>query len=224
VAALAVTGCGTVGRSEEGTGDVRAGKELFVENCGSCHVLADAETAGVIGPNLDDAFEQSRTDGLGQTTIQSVVRGQIAYPVVEPPTGVPGMPADIVEGEDAEDVAAYVASVAALPVRGQPPSSAAGGGTDTGGTETGAAGEGQGEGEPDGAAVFADAGCGSCHALEAAGATGSVGPDLDASKPPRDLVVDRVTNGQGAMPSFGDSLSEEEIAAVADYVASSTGG
>ena len=222
VAALVASGCGTVGISEEGSGDARAGKQLFVKSCGQCHALADAGTQGQIGPNLDDAFIQSRADGLGKTTIQSVVRGQIAYPVEDPPTGTPGMPADIVEGEDAESVAAYVASVAGLPVQKQPaPAAETGAETDaeTGGTTTGG-----GEGEADGAAVFADAGCGSCHALEAAGSSGTIGPSLDESQPPRDLVIERVTNGMGAMPSFSDSLSDEQIAAVAAYVAESTGG
>jgi mono/diheme cytochrome c family protein len=74
-----------------------------------------------------------------------------------------------------------------------------------------------------GKAVFASAGCGSCHALADADAAGAVGPDLDSSMPSVELVVDRVTNGQGAMPAFADQLSEAEIAAVADYVASVAG-
>ena len=206
LAALAAGGCGTTGLPEGG--DETRGKELFTEKCGSCHVLADAGTKGVVGPNLDDAFRQSRADGLGQETIESVVRGQIAYPVEEPTTGAPGMPKDIVEGEDADAVAAYVASVAGLPVRG------GGGGTTTGG------GEG---GEVNGQDVFASAGCGSCHALAAANASGTVGPNLDEAKPDQALVVDRVTNGAGAMPSFKDQLSEEQIQAVADFVSSSAG-
>jgi mono/diheme cytochrome c family protein len=73
-----------------------------------------------------------------------------------------------------------------------------------------------------GAKIYASAGCGGCHTLEAAGSSGSVGPNLDQSKPDLALVVDRVTNGQGAMPSFGDQLSEQEIADVAQYVVEST--
>lgn len=72
--------------------------------------------------------------------------------------------------------------------------------------------------------VYASAGCGGCHALEAAGSSGTVGPDLDESQPDLALVVDRVTNGQGAMPSFKDQLSEEEIANVAAYVVENTSG
>jgi mono/diheme cytochrome c family protein len=73
-----------------------------------------------------------------------------------------------------------------------------------------------------GAKIFASAGCGGCHTLQAAGSSGTVGPNLDDSKPEFGLVVDRVANGQGAMPSFSDSLSEQEIADVAQYVVDST--
>jgi len=200
VAALAAGGCGTTGLPE--TGDTGRGKELFQQKCGSCHVLADAGTKGLIGPNLDDAFRQSRTDGLGEGTIESVVRGQISYPVEEPTTGLVGMPADLVTGQDADSVALYVASVASLPVRAEPGE---------------VAGGGEGEAKT-GEAIFAEAGCGSCHVLEVAGATGNVGPSLDETKPSKELVVDRVTNGKGAMPAFKDSYSADEIAAVADYV------
>ena len=221
VAAFAVTGCGSVGLSEAGEGDVVAGKDLFVKGCAQCHVLADAGTQGVIGPNLDDAFLQSRQDGLGDATIQSVVRAQIAYPVEEPVTGLPGMPADIYTGEDAESVAAYVASVAGLPTAGQPASSDDDTGSDDGpGEETTPKESG---GQIDGEAVFAEAGCGSCHTLAAAGASGTIGPNLDESKPSKELAMQRVTEGMGAMPSFADTLSPEQIAAVADYVVASSG-
>ena len=59
--------------------------------------------------------------------------------------------------------------------------------------------------------VFASAGCARCHTLADAGATGTVGPNLDEAKPPAELVVERVTNGMGAMPSFKDQLTEEQI-------------
>jgi len=71
--------------------------------------------------------------------------------------------------------------------------------------------------------AFASAGCGSCHTLADAGASGSVGPILDDSKPSAELVVDRVTNGQGLMPPFADSLSKQQIADVAAYVSSVAG-
>ena len=221
LAALAATGCGSGGLT--GSGDAARGKELFVGQgqCGSCHVLADAGTKGAVGPNLDNAFMQARADGLGEGTVRAVVRDQISYPMESPNTGSPGMPADLVTGEDADAVAAYVASVAGLPARGG--GVEAGGGTTTGGEGT-TTGGGGGEAAPDGEAVFAEAGCGGCHALEAANTSGSVGPNLDEAKPSKELVVDRVTNGQGAMPSFKDSYSPAQIEAVADYVVASTGG
>jgi cytochrome c553 len=97
-----------------------------------------------------------------------------------------------------------------------------GGTTDTGGeTETGGGGGG---GDPDaGKEVFASAGCGSCHTLSDAGATGSIGPNLDDAQPDEALVVDRVTNGSGAMPSFKDQLTDQQINDVAAYVSSVAG-
>ncbi len=71
--------------------------------------------------------------------------------------------------------------------------------------------------------VFLTAGCVSCHTLSDAGASGHIGPDLDAAKPSRALVINRVTNGQGAMPSFANNLSEQQIEQVADYVSSVAG-
>jgi cytochrome c553 len=91
--------------------------------------------------------------------------------------------------------------------------------TETEATET----TGSGGGNPAaGKEVFASAGCGGCHVLADAGSNGAVGPNLDESSPSFDKVVERVTNGQGAMPSFRDSLSEQQIADVAAYVSSVT--
>lgn len=70
-----------------------------------------------------------------------------------------------------------------------------------------------------GAAVFADAGCGGCHALSAARSNGTVGPSLDALKPSADRVERQVTSGGRGMPAFGGQLTDEEIEAVAAYVA-----
>jgi mono/diheme cytochrome c family protein len=95
-------------------------------------------------------------------------------------------------------------------------------------TETGTGGETQpgGAAEGDAAAgeqVFASAGCASCHTLAAANASGTVGPNLDEAKPPASLVVERVTNGMGVMPSFKGQLSEQQIEDVAAYVSESAG-
>lgn len=75
-----------------------------------------------------------------------------------------------------------------------------------------------------GKAVFESAGCTACHTLSAAGSTGTVGPNLDQAKPSSDLVVQRVTLGQGGMPSFKDQLQPQQIADVAEFVSSSAGG
>jgi plastocyanin len=113
----AAAGVGGCNLADSGTNLVN-GKEQFVQNCGSCHVLARAGTTGVVGPNLDAAFERARQDGFGESTFEGLVYAQIdspnRNPSVDPATGrdEATMPADLVTGEDAEDVAAYVASAA----------------------------------------------------------------------------------------------------------------
>ena len=72
-----------------------------------------------------------------------------------------------------------------------------------------------------GKVVFATAGCEGCHTLKAAGATGTVGPNLDQALPSLGLVVDRVTHGKGAMPSFAGRLTPQQIRDVAAYVVAS---
>jgi mono/diheme cytochrome c family protein len=80
-----------------------------------------------------------------------------------------------------------------------------------------------GKGDPAaGKTVFASAGCGGCHTLKAAGATGNVGPNLDDLKPPYDTVVHQVEVGGGAMPSFKEALSPKQIQDVAAFVVAST--
>ena len=204
LAALVAAGCGSEGLPQSGS--TSRGQQLFTQKCGSCHTLAAAGTKGQIGPNLDDAFARPRKDGFDDSTIAGLVRNQIAYPVTKPGTGVPGMPANLVKGDDADSVALFVASVAATGAK--PPAPAGGGG---------------GGGKADGKQVFASAGCTGCHTLADAGSNGNVGPNLDDAKPPKALVVDRVTNGKGAMPSFKGQLSDAEIQAVADYVSSAAG-
>lgn len=208
---LALSGCGTGGYTSEGSQG--SGKQLFTDRCGGCHTLADAGTVQTIGPNLDDAFAQARTDGLGTDTFVQIVRDQIYYPIEFTSTGAPGMPpvdktlpgcADV-EGdafcvEDqrqaANDIAVYVAAVAGTGVTAEKPT--------------------------DGKTIFTQT-CASCHTLADAGTSGTVGPNLDQAKPSKELVVDRVTNGKGAMPSFKDSLDQAQIQAVADYVSSAAG-
>jgi cbb3-type cytochrome c oxidase subunit III len=209
----AATGCGDPGTGGLSSGgDTVRGEELFKQQCGSCHALAAAGTAGVIGPNLDDAFAGARAQGFEESSIQQLVAGQIRYPPegrvndegqYVTSTGSPAMPPDLVTGDDVDNVAAYVASVAAEPGAAPPPPP----------------GDGQ---AADGKSIFTT-NCSSCHTLADAGAAGTVGPNLDQSKPSMALVVDRVTNGKGSMPPFKGTLTDAQIQAVADYVSSSAG-
>ena len=116
VAALVLSGCQLKGGGE----DLVNGKTLFVQECAACHVLKRAGATGVTGPDLDAAFAQSRRDGLGESTFRGVVEQQILHPninqQVDPKDGktrLPLMPAKLVEGDDARDVAAYVAQAVA---------------------------------------------------------------------------------------------------------------
>ena len=93
-----------------------------------------------------------------------------------------------------------------------------GGATEGGGTTQEPAGDAAA-----GKQVFESAGCVACHTLADAGSTGTVGPNLDEAKPPATLVVTRVTEGAGAMPSFKDKLTEKQIQDVAAYVSSVAG-
>jgi mono/diheme cytochrome c family protein len=108
VAALAA-GCGGSGVAAPGQADLANGKKVFQASCGGCHTLADAGTHGTIGPNLDDAAVGDRMSNLNPSSFEALVRNQISEP---DPDGK--MPANIVTGADAEDVAAYVASVAGV--------------------------------------------------------------------------------------------------------------
>ena len=120
---LLAAGCGAVARVT--SGNPGTGKTLFVAKCGSCHTLAKANTQGTIGPNLDDAFAASKAQGFGVSTVVDVVRGQIAYPDSRPGTvckrsirtsvgkglsctSTQGMPANLVHGQDARDIAVFV--------------------------------------------------------------------------------------------------------------------
>jgi plastocyanin len=104
VAALA--GC----QAKQGQPDMVNGKKLFVQKCGACHILARANTKGTTGPNLDQAFNRALHDGFARDTVESVVEKQILYPNIN---GV--MPAKLVTGRDASDIAAYVGRSADKP-------------------------------------------------------------------------------------------------------------
>ena len=105
IPALLVSGCG---RQE--APDLIAGKELFAQKCGSCHVLERANTKGTQGPNLDEAFGPAKRDGLGDSTVEGVVLDQIALVRKDS-----AMKPNLVEGQQARDVAAYVGEAAGTP-------------------------------------------------------------------------------------------------------------
>jgi mono/diheme cytochrome c family protein len=107
-AALGLAGC----ELKDAGDNLVNGKELFLEKCGACHALDRAGTAGTVGPDLDAAFGRARVDGLGSGTIAGIVEAQILHPGRNS-----RMPAKLVTGDDAEDVAEYVAHAAAVPGR-----------------------------------------------------------------------------------------------------------
>lgn len=117
---------------KSGGADVAQGKADFVKGCGTCHTLARAGTKGTVGPNLDEAFRRSRQDGMKSSTFMGVVERQILNPninpQVDPQTGkaLPSMPAKIFTGDQARNVAAYVAQAAAVPGKDTGPLAAIG--------------------------------------------------------------------------------------------------
>jgi cytochrome c2 len=137
--------------------DRENGRNLFIEKCGTCHALDEAATTADIGPDLDAAFADARAVGMDEDTIEGVTQSQIANPrEVDPELTNQYMPKNLVEGQDAEDVSAYVASVAGVP--GIEPPQAPGG---------------------PGGQVYANNGCGACHIFAAAESAGQTGPNLD---------------------------------------------
>jgi mono/diheme cytochrome c family protein len=153
IAALA--GCGV---SSEG--DFNRGKQLFAAVCAQCHTLKDAGTSSTIGPDLDYAFAQARASGMDPDTIAGVVKNQVENPRPSTTNPATSMPADLLEGQELNDVASYIATVAGNP-------------------------EFKGPQLPDdpGALVFSQNGCAGCHTFEATGSSGTVGPDLDQAVP-----------------------------------------
>lgn len=205
------------------------GKELFVSKCGACHTLAHAGTAGTRGPNLDYAFAEDRNNGFKSSAIQGLVADWIVNPNTQG-----AMPAKLYTGQNAQDVAGYVAAVAAIP------------GHDTGALAQ--AGTVSGTTPAAGKSVFTGiGGCSSCHTLAAAGATGTVGPNLDtrlksdcalpASKKVRGATLDKciytsiikpyafIPSGYsgGIMPAnFSQKLKPSEIQALVNFLVADT--
>jgi mono/diheme cytochrome c family protein len=205
--ALVASGCGT------SDADPAKGRVLFIQKCGTCHVLAQAGTTGTQGPDLDAAFTAARAAGEDSDTIEGVVKAQVEFPRPSTDNPVVSMPADLVEGQDLEDVAAYVGAVAGVP--GAAPPKVPGG---------------------PGAQVFANNGCGGCHILAAANAGGTTGPDLDKALPGQTAaqimqsIVDpnaKITPGYPAnvMPdNFEQLIPSDQLKQLVQFLVSSTSG
>jgi mono/diheme cytochrome c family protein len=212
--ALPLSACG---RDEP---DLENGKAQFVEKCGSCHALNRAGTQGTTGPSLDTSFQTALADGMNRDTIQGIVHRQILHPRVDSQ-----MPAGLVKGATADDVAAYVAYAA-----------------DRSGEDQGALASAGLAQAKSGEQIFTAAGCAGCHEFAPAGSTGNIGPSLDEMKTqagniepgksaeqyiresledPGAFVVEGFPN---AMPSFKGRLTNEQIQALIDYVLQTSGG
>jgi cbb3-type cytochrome c oxidase subunit III len=201
LAAIALAGCGTGGLGDENA-DTSEGKVLFRQQCGRCHTLREAGTQGsttagpaLAGPNLDQAFAGPRSEEFDESAIREVVRHQIDFPT-------PPMPEDLVEGAEADAVAAYVATVAADP-EAEVALPAGAGGNDP--------------------KLLFESNCGTCHVLADAGTSGTIGPNLDQAKPSLQKAITQITNGGGGMPAFKGQLMQAQIRALAQYLVRVTG-
>jgi cbb3-type cytochrome c oxidase subunit III len=203
--AAGLAACGTGGMVSAST-DQQNGKKLFQEKCAGCHALAAVGSSSTIGPNLDDAFAQARADGFKESAIANIVHDQIRFAgqystaQSNPNYLKANMPTNLVKGQDAEDVAAFVAANAG--VQGFVVAKAISG--------------------TNGKSIF-QAKCASCHTLKDAGTTGTVGPNLDQLKPPFSIVQNQVIHGGAVMPAFKGVLTDAQIKAVAKYVSSVAG-
>jgi mono/diheme cytochrome c family protein len=202
---------GACGRDDP---NLETGKAKFVEKCGSCHTLARAGTAGNVGPDLDTAFQAALRDGMDRDTIEGIVHRQILHPRIDSQ-----MPAGLVKGEDASDVAAYVGYAAAKSGQDEGALASAGLAQAKSGTQ-----------------IFTAAGCAGCHTFGPAKSNGTIGPSLDELKTqaakmepgktaeeyiqesiedPGAFIVKGYPN---AMPSFKGRLTDAQIKTLVDFL------
>ncbi len=199
--ALASVGC--AGETTESSGaSLQTGQQLFVESCGGCHVMQAANTQGQIGPNLDDAFGYSRTHDFEESTFFEVVLGQMEIQIPPMPDFDEEGTKDYLPEDDRIAIAAFVSQCSWVNAEDIP----AGCGADTGSADS-----------TDGETIF-NANCASCHAFEAAGASGEIGPNLDESSIALEAAIEQIRAGGGGMPAFADTLNDEQIEAVAQYI------
>lgn len=204
---IAVSGCGTT------TADETRGRILFVQKCGTCHAFAQAGTTAQIGPDLDAAFASARESGQTGDTVEGIVKAQVENPRPSTDNPAVSMPADIVTGQDLDDVAAYVAMYAGVP--GAAPPKVPGG---------------------PGAQVFANNGCGGCHTLAEAKSGGVTGPNLDEVLPGQSaaMVHESIADPNKAiakgyppnvMPAnYEQTMTPKELDDLVQYLIESTSG
>lgn len=192
VSVAALLALGACGREDEP--DLVNGKTLFIGEgtCGSCHTLARAGTKGTQGPNLDEAFEQARLDGMNDQTIEGVVHRQIGYP-----RRGSIMPADLVTGDDARDVAAYVGEAAGKP------------GEDTGALADVGVSTGGGKATAKNGVLEIDADESGALAFTASTATAPAGPLQIVMKNPSPIQHDIAIEGDGKGPVVGTGGTSE---------------
>ena len=202
---LLLSACGTGGSVSSASADLQNGRQVFQDTCAGCHTMAAAGSTATIGPNLDASFAEARSEGFKESTILDIVHDQIKFPGQYPlaqnnPNFLKAnMPANLVTGQDAIDVSAYVAA------------------------NVGKQGfEAQVITGTNGRQIFITK-CGGCHTLKDAGTTGTQGPNLDQLKPPFPIVKNQVIKGGGIMPAFKGVLTDAQINAVAKYVAQHAG-
>jgi len=232
VGSFALAGCSSGVGSTAPSGDKSAGKALFIANCAACHTLAEAKATGKVGPDLDAAFGSDRQQGFKESTIRQVVADQIRFPGNYGSKG-PTMPKNLVKGSAVDDVASYVAYVAGMKGKTVATGSAGGTTTTTGGGTSAATDAGK--------TAFAANGCNACHTLTAAGATGTIGPDLDKLKsyattagvPLEQFIHDSIVDPnkyvqpgyqKGVMPDTFASLPKSTIDALVAFLAASANG
>jgi mono/diheme cytochrome c family protein len=205
IAVVGMTGCDLGPKA-----NVDKGQALFTQKCGSCHTLTGAGTNGDVGPNLDYAFKQARANGMDSDTIEGVVKAQVENPrpAATQQTDV-YMPPKLVEGDDLNNVAAYVASVAGVPGIKAPVFAPP---------------------------QFFATNCGGCHTLSQAGTTGTTGPNLDEAL--KGMSVAQISHSisdpnaviapgyqPNVMPqNFGQTLTPPQLQQLATYLQTTVNG
>ncbi len=231
-AALGVAACGSQPSTvKDQSADVENGARLFVERCSGCHTFSEVGAEG----GATKVHDRERVDGPN-FDVRKEDRASVLYAIRNGGFSGAIMPENIVVGQEAEDVAAFVAKYAGRksetsPSPTPPPAAstneaeapAQGETTTTGQTETQAEGGGGNAAQAAAGKQVFTANCAGCHTLSDAGASAQVGPNLDQVQPDESAVAAQVRSGGGGMPAFEGQLSDDEINAVAAYVSSVAG-